>query len=211
MRTTSLASIALVSVVLALAGCEDDPWRVFATGAAPEKQPPAHVAGGFSIAIPPVTLLPGQERSPCYIFPIELEGSSHFVGGGSLSTGPGVHHGNITTRPRTGEGVRPCPDDEGILGSEAGDVVKGGTVLFASSTQIEGEEWLTFPEGTAFRIPARDLARSVVLGRPARRAALPGLARLRSRERADQAIRSRDRSLAGRRRGVLVLVGEHAQ
>ena len=152
MRTTSLESIALASVVIALAGCEDDSWLVFATGTAPEKQPPAHVAGGFSIAIPPATLLPGEERSPCYIFPIELEGSSHFVGGGSLSTGPGMHHGNITTRPRTGEGIRPCPDDEGALGSEAGDVVKGGTVLFASSTQIEGEEWLTFPEGMAFRI-----------------------------------------------------------
>lgn len=152
MRTTSLGKIALASAVMVLAGCEDDAWTVFTNGAAPPKQPPAHVAGGFSIDLPPAILLPGEEQTPCYIFPIELEGPSHFVGGGSLLPGPGMHHGNITTRPKTGEGIRPCPDDEGGLQGEAADVVKGGTVLFGSSTQIQEEEWLTFPEGMAFRI-----------------------------------------------------------
>jgi hypothetical protein len=146
-----LDRIALAFALIAFSGCVDD--RPFlAIGVAPPKRPPARVAGGFSIEIPKVTLLPGEEKSPCFIFPIELEGPSHFVGGGSLLTGPGTHHGNITTRPKTGEGIRPCPEDEDVLGNEAGDVVKGGTVLFASSTQIEGEEWLTFPEGMAFRI-----------------------------------------------------------
>lgn len=154
MRTTSLEKAALAFAVIALTGCGEEGGSpvIFTNGATPPKEPPAHVAGGFSIEIPPLTLLPGEEQSPCYIFPIELEGPSHFVGGGSLSPSPGMHHGNITTRPKTGEGIRPCPDEEGILGGEAGDIVKGGTVLFASSTQVEGEEWLTFPEGMAFRI-----------------------------------------------------------
>lgn len=154
MRTTSLSSAVFAFALIALAGCgEEEGGRlVYATGAPPPRQAPANIVGGFSIRIPEITLLPGQEMGPCFIFPIELEGPSRFVGGGSLAASPGMHHGNITTRPKTGEGIRPCPAEEGAIGGEAGDIVKGGTVLFGSSTQVMGTEWMTFPDGMAFRI-----------------------------------------------------------
>lgn len=152
----SLLRLATLAVAaLFMAGCDPGGGEVagaFTEPARPLKEPPAHTVGGFAIDLPPVLLAPGQEMSPCYIFPLELEGPSHLVGGGSMHAVPGMHHGNITTRPKTGEGIRPCPEDEGGLGGEAGDVVKGGTVLFGSSTQIEVDEWQTFPEGMAFRI-----------------------------------------------------------
>jgi len=124
----------------------------------PEKplaEPPTNTVGGFSIQIPDEVLAPGEERSVCYIFPLELTGPSQIVGGGVLDVGPGMHHGNITTRPKTGEGVRLCPPDEpGALAGEAADILDGGAVLFGSSTQIVGKEWQSFPPGMGFPIRA---------------------------------------------------------
>lgn len=143
------------AAALLLAGCGqgvEAAGPAFSAPARPAKEPPAHTVGGFGIELPPITLAPGEEKNPCYIFPLEIDGPSHFVGGGSLHASPGMHHGNITTRPKTGEGIRPCPSDEGLFGGEAADVVQGGSVLFGSSTQIEVDEWQTFPEGMAFRI-----------------------------------------------------------
>jgi hypothetical protein len=110
------------------------------------------VVGGFVAEMPPSTLAPGDETYPCMIIPLELEGPSRIVGGGSVTVGNGMHHGNITARPKTGEGVRPCPAEEGLLGGEAGDILKGGAVLFGSTTQFEGTEWRTFPDGMGFPI-----------------------------------------------------------
>jgi hypothetical protein len=39
-------------------------------------------------------------------------------------------------------------------GSEAVDIVTGGAWLFASSTQVQGEEWQSFPPGHGFRVKA---------------------------------------------------------
>lgn len=120
----------------------------------PEKSKPANVVGGFSIQLPSETLAPGDEKVPCYIFPLDVKGTSHIVGGGKLTVGGGMHHGNIVTRPKTGEGFRPCPADDqtGQFGGEATAILKGGAVLFASSTQIEGEEWQRFPDGMGYPI-----------------------------------------------------------
>jgi hypothetical protein len=152
-RSISPLAPALFIAASLLAGCGagDPESSLYVTGQKPIEQPPANTVGGFTMAVPPITLKPGEEQSPCYIFPIDLKGPSRLVGGGSLLASPGMHHGNITTRPKTGEGVRECPD-EGLFGGEAADVINGGTVLFASSTQVVGEEWQTFPEGMAFRI-----------------------------------------------------------
>lgn len=148
---------ALLSLA-ALLGCDggepaptEPPGPVIPVGKAPRKSPPMNPVGGFSIQLPKVTLKPGDERSPCFIFPLDLKGPSHFVGGASLTVGAGMHHGNITSRPKTGEGIRPCPKDEGGLAGEAVDIAKGGAVLFGSSTQISGTEWQSFPEGMAYR------------------------------------------------------------
>lgn len=138
--------------VFALAACGQDSMVVDMeppVGTDPTREPPANTVGRFRIQIPEQTLVPGREFEPCWIFPLELEGPSHFVGGAVLRTGPGLHHGNITTRPKTGEGIRPCPPNDG---DPATDVVAGGNVLFGSSTQVAGEEWYRFAEGEGYRI-----------------------------------------------------------
>ncbi len=118
-------------------------------GRPPPREAPPHTVGGFSIQLPETTLQPGDEIEPCYIFPLELIGPSHIVGGAVLATQSGMHHGNITSRPTTGEGVRECPPGDGDPGI---DVAQGGGVLFASSTQVAGEEWYSFPEGVGYRV-----------------------------------------------------------
>jgi hypothetical protein len=110
------------------------------------------VVGGFSIDVPTLDLAPGQETTPCWIFPLEVAGPSRMIAGASLTVGQGLHHGNITTRPQTGNGVRVCDGGTNGAGSEALDILAGGAVLFASSTQIQGTEWRNFPQGMAFRI-----------------------------------------------------------
>ncbi len=116
----------------------------------PKDGPPAFVVGGFSVDVPSMTLMPGEESFPCFIAPLVITGPSHVVGGGAVTVGTGMHHGNITSRPKTGEGLRPCPPDDSPLAGEALDVVKGGAVLFGSSTQVTGTEWRTFPDGMGF-------------------------------------------------------------
>ncbi len=150
---------ALISAVASTACSEpasaplDAGSTVVDTGHPPDQGPPKQVVGGFSIAVPAEVLASGDETHPCYIFPLELEGPSRIVGGGKLVVGAGMHHGNITARPKTGEGIRPCPAEAGgALQGEAVDVAKGGAVLFGSSTQFVGEEWTSFPEGMGYRI-----------------------------------------------------------
>jgi len=122
-------------------------------GHPPAAAPPADVVGGFSIAIPATTLDPGEEAFPCWVFPLEVTGPSRIVGGGKLTASPGLHHGNITTRPVTGDGIRPCEPGESVeFGGEASDILAGGAVLFGSSTQVIGEEWQSFPDGMGYPI-----------------------------------------------------------
>jgi hypothetical protein len=111
------------------------------------------MVGGFAIQLPDFTLEPGEERFPCWIFPLEVEGPSRVVGGGLLNTTAGMHHGNVTTRPSTGTGFRPCEGGGGgVIGGEALDILSGGAVLFGSSTQLQGEEWQSFPSGMGYPI-----------------------------------------------------------
>lgn len=136
-----------------LFGCSSEtisPAPTFSKGEKPNASPPAYTVGEFSIQIPQTVLQPGEESEICYIMPLELSGPSHIVGGGRLTTTVGMHHGNITTRKKTGEGVRLCPEDE--KRNPAHDVLEGGAVLFGSSTQIVGEEWQSFPDGMGYPI-----------------------------------------------------------
>lgn len=137
----------LLSLMAVSAACTDE--SAPPVGKPPTSSPPANVVGGFSIEIPEMQLAPGQEIEPCWIFPLELTGPSRVVGGAVLRTPPGMHHGNITTRPKTGEGIRPCPAGDTDSGL---DVINGGMVLFASSTQLSGEEWYRFPDGHGYRV-----------------------------------------------------------
>jgi hypothetical protein len=129
------------------------PKPTYSMGQSPRKAPPSNVVGGFSIDVPPVTLKPGDEINRCTIFPLNITGPSRMVGGGTLTTTRGLHHGNITTRKKTGEGIRRCGGEgNDVIGGEAGDVLEGGAVLFGSSTQYVGTEWQSFPDGMAYRI-----------------------------------------------------------
>lgn len=121
-------------------------------GTKPKAGAPSNAVGGFSIQLPEITLAPGDEQTPCWVFPLDLQGPSHFVNAAVLRTTAGLHHGNITTRPKTGEGIRPCDNPSGLGGSEAIDVVRGGSVLFGSSTQVVGEEWRHFANNRAYRV-----------------------------------------------------------
>lgn len=142
-----------LSVVLAL-GCgapqEPEGEPQIPTGRPPAPRPPEGSVGGFAIELPPLTLRPGEEREPCYIFPLSISGPSRVVAAASLTTGPGLHHGNVTTRKKSGEGVRPCPDIPGD--HVAFDILEGGAVLFASSTQVQGTEWQSFFPGQGYRL-----------------------------------------------------------
>ena len=125
-------------------------------GKSPRRAKPPHDVGGFSMVMPKITLAPGEERSICWAAAMKLTGPSHMVGGGVLRVGKGLHHGNVTTRPRratTTEVAAPCgKESTGALGGEGQDVVDGGSVLFGSTTQVAGEEWQSFPEGMAFKV-----------------------------------------------------------
>jgi copper type II ascorbate-dependent monooxygenase-like protein len=137
-------------------GCGNDeseaPLPPLYRGQPPVQGEPAHVVGGMTITIPEQTLDPGAEEFPCWIFPVAIDGDSRLIGGAHLTTGPGLHHGNLTARPKTGEGVRECSMTDRAGGAEALDIVNGGTWVFASSTQIEGEEWQSFPAGYGYRV-----------------------------------------------------------
>ncbi len=127
----------------------------FPAGHAPKASPPANVVGGFALELPAVVLQPGEELTPCYIAPLDIAGPSRVVGGASVTVGVGMHHGNITARDKTGEGLRECPPDEGgLIQGEAADIVSGGAVLFASSTQLDGTEWQSLPDGLGYKLRA---------------------------------------------------------
>lgn len=120
-------------------------------GRPPTPMAPANAVGGFFIELPPATLQPGEEQTPCYLFPVQLSGPSRLISASVLTTQIGLHHGNITSRARTGDGVRTC--EAGSTEDLALEISRGGTVLFASSTQVRGTEWQRFPDGMAVALP----------------------------------------------------------
>lgn len=158
-RPQVICSISCAFLALCVPACGEadapaEALPTFSKGDKPLAEPPANAVGGFHIDLPAETLMPGEEREVCYLLPLDIAGPSHIVGGGYVTVGSGMHHGNVTSRPKTGDGVRPCPEDKpGALGGPAGDILDGGTVLFASSTQIIGTEWQSFPPGMGFPVP----------------------------------------------------------
>lgn len=139
-----------LALLLFAIGCSPAP--TVPIGSKPPQNAPEYTVGGFSAELPPLTLQPGDELLPCWILPLELQGPSHVVGGGRLTVGAGMHHGNLTARKATGVGVRQCSDQDQSDAQQALDILNGGAVLFGSSTQIQGEEWESFPSGEGYRI-----------------------------------------------------------
>jgi len=155
-----MMKISSIALAAALGGCTTAPTLF--VGTAPTPGPPVASVGGFSLDIPDVPLAPGEEiPSYCKIFPLEVAGPSRFVAGGRITVGPGLHHGNIYARNATGTGVRDCGPNDGDHLALFFDVMKGNaTVLFGSSTQHEGQEWQSFPNGMAFDL--KDVGEIVV-------------------------------------------------
>jgi hypothetical protein len=126
------------------------PGAQVSKGHPPTRQPPANTVGGFQIDVPPITLMPGEEQFPCFLFPLAIDGPSRVVGGAQMVSGAGLHHANVTTRKESGTGIRQCESSN--PGDEIIDVLAGGTVLFGSSTQHIGSEWLSFPKGMGYQV-----------------------------------------------------------
>src|SRR5262245_8834483 len=81
-----LFALAVASAACALSGCAEETGvnPAFAEATPPPQEIPRHTVGGFSVEMPAITLMPGEERTPCYLLPLEIEGPSRFVGGGRL-------------------------------------------------------------------------------------------------------------------------------
>ncbi|KYF87695.1 hypothetical protein BE20_24795 [Sorangium cellulosum] len=120
---------------------------------------------GFRIIAPPRTLAPGEEALFCrsWPFPALVNETVHAA---RLYTTAGLHHSNVIAKPvNPSYGPNPYPDchpgaDDafGALPAVIPDV------LFASSTQVVGDETLVFPEGMGFTLDTtREIATSVHL------------------------------------------------
>jgi hypothetical protein len=153
-RCTYFVSVSLLSVLTLGCGEGGDSTErpPLYEGEDGRQRMPANVVGGFEAQLPETTLTPGEESFVCFIIPLEMVGESKIVGGAKLTATPGLHHGNVTTRLKTGEGLRACEAMDLLGGNEALDMVEGGAWLFASSTGVVGEEWQTFADGQGFRI-----------------------------------------------------------
>src|SRR2546422_671453 len=116
MRKASLPFLSAVLLV-AFVACSSSsssttPQQGPLPGTSVRKGPPPSTVASFKASPPAVTLAPGEEETPCFIIPLDLPKASKVVGGAKLVVGKGMHHGNITTRPKTdGEGPRPCVKD----------------------------------------------------------------------------------------------------
>ncbi len=153
MRKVLFVAAAVLGLACSSSSSSTTPEQGPLPGTAVRKGPPPFTVASFKASPPPVTLAAGEERTPCFIVPMELPKESKIVGGAKLVVGKGMHHGNITSRPKTaGEGPRPCPKEDGAFGGEAIDVAAGGAVMFGSSTQFSGEEWQGFAEGMGYRL-----------------------------------------------------------
>src|SRR5262245_50740656 len=99
MRFASAFGICVLAFVTGCGG-GDDESASHGPNDTPEQSAPKNAVGGFSIEVPVTTLESGDEMQPCWVFPIELDGDSHFVAAGSVTVGEGMHHGNVTTRKK---------------------------------------------------------------------------------------------------------------
>jgi hypothetical protein len=124
-RTFSPILAGAVMCLSACGGQEDvSPVPVFSEGKPPLQEPPPHQVGGFSAQLPMETLAPGEERQICYVLPMDIQGPSRVVGGGVLTTGPGLHHGNVTSQKK-GDGIPPRPPDGGSAARPATSWTEG--------------------------------------------------------------------------------------
>ena len=114
---------------------------------------------GFRLIAPPRPMKAGQEIDTCISWPIP-DVARNVIYSARLYTTPGLHHSNVVAKPidlDLGENPYPaCNPGAGDPFSQIGQGIPD--VLFANSTQVVGEETLTFPVGMGYPI---DVTREV--------------------------------------------------
>jgi len=125
-------------------------------------QLPDSPKSGFRLIAPPRTMGPGEEVDYCLSWPIPAV-TRHVVYSSRLYTTSGLHHSNVIAKPidpKFGPNPYPgCHPGAADPFSQIPDAIPD--VLFANSTQVVGEETLTFPEAMGFKL---DLSREVSTG-----------------------------------------------
>lgn len=115
---------------------------------------------GFRIIAPPRLMQPGEEIDTCVAWPYPTF-QNKIVYSAKIYTTPGLHHSNLIAKPVNPDtGPNPYPLCHPGASDPFADIGNGiPDVLFASSTQIEGGETLTFAPGMGFRL---DTTREIV-------------------------------------------------
>jgi hypothetical protein len=114
---------------------------------------------GFRLVAAPRLMQPGEEIDVCLSWPIP-DVARNVVYSARLYTTSGLHHSNVVAKPIDKEmGPNPYPGCNPGAGDPFSQIGEGiPDVLFANSTQVVGEETLTFPIGMGYPL---DVSREV--------------------------------------------------
>jgi hypothetical protein len=125
-----------------------------------ELELPPPPKSGFRIAAERIVLEPGEEITGCAAWPIP-DVKNEIVYASRIYTTPGLHHSNVIAKPIHVElGESPYPACRPGAGDAFENIGAGiPDVLFANSTQVVGEEHITFPAGAGYRL---DTSREIV-------------------------------------------------
>jgi hypothetical protein len=106
---------------------------------------------GFRIVAPPRTLAPGEEVEFCLSWPIP-DLTHDVVHTARLYTTTGLHHSNLVAKAIKADlGPNPYPNCHPGAEDPVGNIGAGiPDVLFANSTQIEGQETIAFASGMGY-------------------------------------------------------------
>ncbi|HRI65303.1 MAG TPA: hypothetical protein PK156_13735 [Polyangium sp.] len=118
---------------------------------------------GFRIIAPPRVLAPGEEVDFCLSWPIP-DLTNDIVHTARLYTTTGLHHSNVVAKPVNDQlGPNPYPDCHPGASDPVGNIGAGiPDVLFANSTQIEGQETIAFASGMGYVLDAtREIATDI--------------------------------------------------
>ena|GEM_PF-4721698 len=112
---------------------------------------PAPPKSGFRIVAPPRTIAVGEEVEFCLSWPIP-DLTHDVIHAARLYTTGGLHHSNVIAKPINEDaGPNPYPDCHPGAASPVGNIGAGiPDVLFANSTQVEGQETIAFGTGMGY-------------------------------------------------------------
>jgi Copper type II ascorbate-dependent monooxygenase, C-terminal domain len=118
---------------------------------------------GFRIIAPARALGPGEEIDTCVSWPYP-EIQNRVIYSARIYTTTGLHHSNLIAKPVNAEaGLNPYPDCHPGASDPFVDLPEViPDVLFGNSTQLVGEETLTFPVGMGYVVDTtREMATNI--------------------------------------------------